>query len=112
MTSGCIVGPGNGRINARATLEPSERKCESTWQGRRNCKTFSARLVADKFPAWEFIRYPRYIQFPPLWEGWVIGVRDQTELGDLKSGVQSTCVSVGPEKLDKGGPDDFRPMSC
>ncbi|MCX5114718.1 hypothetical protein OOK13_40910 [Streptomyces sp. NBC_00378] len=86
------VGPGFGRINARLTLSPGK-------------DTFTASLTADKFPAWEFLRYPHFVQGAP--ETRIIGFRDQTEIGDLRSGQQSTCTSKGPETLQF-----TNPMSC
>ncbi|MFB7216486.1 hypothetical protein [Streptomyces sp. NPDC056255] len=88
------IGPGFGRINARLTLSP-------------NKDTFTASLTADKFPAWEILRYPHFVQAAPLGEARIIGFRDQTEIGDLTSGHQSTCTSKGPETLQF-----TNPMSC
>ncbi|MGV9700677.1 hypothetical protein ACWDTR_33580 [Streptomyces sp. NPDC003470] len=88
------VGPGFGRINARLTLSPRK-------------DTFTASLTADKFPAWEILRYPHFVQGAPLGEAQIIGFRDQTEIGDLTSGRQSTCTSKGPETLQF-----TNPMSC
>ncbi|MBL3670931.1 hypothetical protein JL475_34295 [Streptomyces sp. M2CJ-2] len=85
------VGPGFGRINARLALSPSK-------------DTFAASLTADKFPAWEIVRYPHFVQGAPLGEARIIGFRDQTEIGDLTSGRQSTCTSKGPETLQFTNP--------
>ncbi|MDT0615350.1 hypothetical protein [Streptomyces lancefieldiae] len=88
------AGPGLGRINARLTLSPDK-------------DTVTASLSADKFPAWEFLRYPHVVQGAPLGEAWVIGFRDQTSIGDLTSGRQSTCTSRGAESRQF-----TNPMSC
>ncbi|MFD6987699.1 hypothetical protein, partial [Streptomyces sp. NPDC059943] len=85
------VGPGFGRINGSLTLAPHK-------------KTFTASLTADRFPAWEIIRYPHFVQGAPLGEARVIGTRDQTEISDLTSGRQSTCTSKGDETLQFTSP--------
>ncbi|MFE5666041.1 hypothetical protein ACFQ7W_19155 [Streptomyces niveus] len=92
--SNSCFGPDFGRINGALTLTP---------QG----KTFAASLTADKFPAWEIIRYPRLIQGAPGDEARVIGTRDQTSISDLRSGQQSTCTSKGEETLEV-----TNPMAC
>ncbi|MCL7382233.1 hypothetical protein [Streptomyces sp. 35G-GA-8] len=83
-----------GRINGQLTLSPHK-------------DTFRVTLTADRFPAWEFIRYPHFVQGAPIGEAKVIGTRDQTTIGDLTSGRQSTCTSTGAETLDFENP-----MSC
>ncbi|WP_433551840.1 GDSL-type esterase/lipase family protein [Micromonospora zamorensis] len=93
-------GSGLGRINAKITLTPSG-------------NTFSAKLVGDKFPAWEVLRYPRTSPATVGQYGaqYVIGTRDQTLLGDLESGESSTCTSRSPEE-QAPGPNPAYPMSC
>ncbi|MDX3226896.1 hypothetical protein [Streptomyces sp. ME19-01-6] len=83
-----------GRINGQLTLSPYE-------------DTFRVTLKADRFPAWEFIRYPHFVQGAPIGEAKVIAIRDQTQIGDLTSGRQSTCTSTGSETLRSENP-----MSC
>lgn len=83
-----------GRINGQLTLSPHK-------------DTFQTTLTADRFPAWEFIRYPHFVQGAPIGESKVIGTRDQTKIGDLTSGRQSTCISTGAETLHRENP-----MSC
>ena len=84
-----------GRINATVTLTPSG-------------NTFTAKLVGDKFPAWEILRYPATELFPAKAAGVVrtIGTRDQTSIGDLKASA-STCTSTGPDEETA-----TNPMSC
>jgi len=86
-----------GRINAKVYLTPSG-------------GSFSAKLVGDKFPAWEIFRYPRTAQAPEGFFGltYAIGTRDQTSISDLKSGAMSTCVSQPPEREYY----ETNPMSC
>lgn len=83
-----------GRINARLTLSPDK-------------DTFSASLTADRFPAWEILRYPHFVQGAALGEARIIGFRDQTVIFDLFSGRPSTCTSQGRETLQF-----TNPMSC
>ncbi|MEU5613737.1 hypothetical protein AB0H03_34365 [Streptomyces sparsogenes] len=83
-----------GRINGQVTLTPYQ-------------DTFRVTLTADKFPSWEFIRYPHFVQGAPVGESRVIATRDQTSISDLTSGQQSTCVSPAAETLHAQNP-----MSC
>jgi GDSL-like Lipase/Acylhydrolase family len=88
------VGPGFGRVNATATLEPIG-------------ATFSARLAGDRYPAWEFIRYAHFVQGAPLGDYRVLGTRDQTILSDLTSGARWTCASPATETTTF-----TNPMAC
>ena len=65
-------------------------------------------MRGDKFPAWEFYRYPRFDGFPAGFTGTfrTLGTRDQTSLGDLKA-PQVTCTSTG-----EGNGAATRPMVC
>ncbi|MFD5899838.1 hypothetical protein [Streptomyces sp. NPDC060366] len=83
-----------GRIDGQLTLSPHK-------------DTFRTTLTADKFPAWEIIRYPHLVQGAPLGEARLIGTRDQTEISDLTSGRQSTCTSKGDETREF-----TNPMAC
>lgn len=85
-----------GRINATVVLTPSG-------------DSYSVRLVGDRFPAWEAYQFPAHVQAAtPNGAGRTLGTRDQTSIGDLKSGVQSTCTSRTP------APDHWNtnPMAC
>ncbi|NYD59001.1 lysophospholipase L1-like esterase [Nocardioides marinisabuli] len=86
-----------GRINATVRL-------------RAAGPTFNVNLTADRFPSWEFYRYPRTAPAPAgrMGSTSTLGTRDQTTLSDLKS-AQSTCSSAGEQVQ----PDPWqRLMSC
>ncbi len=85
-----------GRINAKIQLTASG-------------STYNVTMVGDKFPAWEFLRYPRTDTFPAGFAGTyrLLGTRDQTSLSDLKT-AQVTCTSTSEINTSSMS----RPMSC
>ena len=91
--------PGLGRIHATVLLVP-------------RAGAFDVRLVADRFPSWEFLRYPRASVSPAaenVGAFAVLGTRDQTGILDLQGSPLSVCRSRGeiPQLAFKP-----RPMSC
>jgi hypothetical protein len=84
-----------GRINATITLTPSG-------------DTYSAKIVADRFPSWEIYRYPRTETAPAgsMGRTKVIGTRGQTNLLELEGSPMSTCTSRGEIE------DVMNEMSC
>lgn len=85
-----------GRINAKIQLTASG-------------STYNVSMTGDKFPAWEFLRYPRTDGFPAGFTGTyrLLGTRDQTSLGDLKT-AQSVCTSTSESNTSQLS----QPMSC
>ncbi len=72
--------------------------------------SYNVSMTSDRFPAWEFIRYPRTGLAPAGSMGTysVLGTRDQTSVGDLSGTSQVTCTSTGEEYMSW----PTRPMSC
>jgi lysophospholipase L1-like esterase len=84
-----------GRISDQITATPSG-------------GTFSVRLVGDKYPSWEFYRYPVEGTLGSLGIEKTIGTRGQTVVTDLR-GSAVTCTSPSGEIDPNGG---ARAMSC
>ena len=81
------TGESFGRINAKFRIHPSG-------------SSYSVSLVADKFPSWEFYRYPKtteVIAGVQLVPSITLGKRDQTDITALRAGSPSTCTSSGGE---------------
>ncbi|MBG0568607.1 SGNH/GDSL hydrolase family protein [Actinoplanes aureus] len=72
--------------------------------------TFSITMQGDKYPSWEFYRYPADGPLGSMGIKRVIGTRNQTVVIDLR-GEAVTCVSPAGE-ADASSPGVTRPMSC
>jgi hypothetical protein len=90
---------GFGRINASISIIPDG-------------ETFTAEMMADKFPAWEVLRYPRtgVLAADEVGLTAIIGTRDQTTVTDLEGGGFTACASVRGELLTNSVAT--RPMAC
>ncbi|REF00779.1 LGFP repeat-containing protein [Thermomonospora umbrina] len=81
-----------GRINATIWLTPH--KYVPGGPIIQNTATFDVKTTKDKFPSWEFLRYPALKATSDAPEVHWLGRVGQTEIGDLK-GAQHTCERFG-----------------